>query len=378
MNKKNDFQTYLPTPYASNHASNLLELPNGDWLCAYFAGSKEGNPDINIIMSRLTKGETVWSEPQVMSGDPERSEQNPVLFLDPSGKLWLFYTAQSQGQQTAEVRYRTSQDLGYTWDEIRTLFDKPGSFIHQRVEVLEDGSWILPAYYSLKNKKKNGASYGNDYSVIKHSTDNGLTWDEYEVPQSRGFVHMTIVKAKKGGYLAFFRSRWADFIYKSHSKDGLHWAVPQPTTLPNNNSSIQAINLSNGKIALACNPVYCSRYVENGVLDASFFRWTPPADRTGENIYEQDEAERDAVWGTPRSPLTIFCSDDDGETWKWNQKIEDFPDGYDVYADPATNAQGSVNYRFSYPSILESSDNKLHITYTYCRDCIKHVVIALL
>lgn len=375
MNTNNIFQTYLPTPYGSNHASTLLELPNGDWLCAYFAGSKEGNPDINIVMSRLTKGSSVWNDPQVMSDDPERSEQNPVLFLDPLGKLWLFYTAQAHGQQTAVVRCRTSQDIGYTWDKIRTLFDKPGSFIRQRVVVLEDGSWILPAYYSLKSVRKNGSSYGNDYSVIKHSADNGQTWDEYEVPQSRGFVHMTIVKAKKGGYVAFFRSRWADFIYKSHSKDGLHWEVPQPTTLPNNNSSIQAINLSNGKIALACNPVYCGRYVAKGVLDTSFFRWIHPADRTGETVYEQELAARDAVWQTPRSPLTVFCSDDDGETWNQSQTIEDYPEGYDINA---ASTPGAVNYRFSYPSIFESSDNKLHITYTYCRDCIKHVVIALL
>ncbi|MDR1630863.1 MAG: exo-alpha-sialidase [Oscillospiraceae bacterium] len=371
--KKQYEEACLPTPYGSNHASNLLGLPNGDLLCAYFAGSREGNPDISIVMSRLPKGERCWTQPVVLSGDPGRSEQNPVLFLDPSGKLWLFYTAQDRKQQSAEVRFRTSLDKGETWSGIATLFDKPGSFIRNRVVVREDGTWILPAYYSQKPKVENGPSYGNDFSVIKYSKDNGRTWGEIEVPESRGFVHMTIVRAKNGGYLAFFRSRWADFIYQSRSDDGLHWQPPKPTGLPNNNSSIQAINLSNGKIALVCNPVYCSRYVPDGVLDAAFTRWTRPEDRDSNTVYPQGFEQRDAVWQTPRTPLALFVSDDGGESWRQSREIESTPEGYDV----ATAPHEGVNYNYAYPSVWEGGDNMLHISYTYSRDCIKYVTVAL-
>lgn len=371
---KDHKEAYLPTPYGSNHASNLLELPNGDLLCAYFAGSREGNPDISIVMSRLPKGERFWTEPVVLSGDPDRSEQNPVLFLDPANKLWLFYTAQNRTQQSAEVRFRTSLDMGNTWSDIATLFDKPGSFIRNRVMVRDDGMWILPAYYSQKPKVEKGPSYGNDFSVMKYSKDNGQTWDEIEVPGSRGFVHMTIVRAKNGGYIAFFRSRWADYIYKSRSDDGLHWQSPRPTSLPNNNSSIQAINLSNGKIALICNPVYCSRYVPKGVLDASFTRWVHPNDRQDAPVYAQAYEQRDAVWQTPRTPLVLFVSDDEGKTWNSRREIESTPEGYDVHTAP----HGGVDYNYAYPSILEGADNKLHISYTYSRDCIKYVTVPLL
>ena len=47
-----------PGPYATAHAPALLELENGDLLCAWFAGSYEGSADISVICSRLPKGAT--------------------------------------------------------------------------------------------------------------------------------------------------------------------------------------------------------------------------------------------------------------------------------------------------------------------------------
>ena len=46
-------ESLIPNPYNSCHAADLLELPNGDILCCWFAGSDEGNADIRIADSRL-------------------------------------------------------------------------------------------------------------------------------------------------------------------------------------------------------------------------------------------------------------------------------------------------------------------------------------
>ena len=46
-------EALIPNPYNSCHAADLLELPNGDLLCCWFAGSDEGNADISIAVSRL-------------------------------------------------------------------------------------------------------------------------------------------------------------------------------------------------------------------------------------------------------------------------------------------------------------------------------------
>ena len=36
-------KAYIPTQWVSNHASNLIELKNGDLLCCWFAGLSEGS-----------------------------------------------------------------------------------------------------------------------------------------------------------------------------------------------------------------------------------------------------------------------------------------------------------------------------------------------
>lgn len=49
-----------PGDYKTAHAPALLELENGDMLCAWFAGTFEGSADVRIICSRLPKGADAW------------------------------------------------------------------------------------------------------------------------------------------------------------------------------------------------------------------------------------------------------------------------------------------------------------------------------
>ena len=72
----------------------ILELENGDMLCAWFAGSFEGSKDISIVCARKEKDADHWEAPVPVSYDKERSEQNPSLFAGPDGAVWCMYTAQ--------------------------------------------------------------------------------------------------------------------------------------------------------------------------------------------------------------------------------------------------------------------------------------------
>ena len=81
-----------PGKYSTAHAPALLELENGDMLCAWFAGSFEGSKDISIVCARWENGSDHWSEPVQVSYDSERSEQNPSLFKGPDGAVWLCQT----------------------------------------------------------------------------------------------------------------------------------------------------------------------------------------------------------------------------------------------------------------------------------------------
>uniref|UniRef100_UPI00289A6313 sialidase family protein n=1 Tax=Proteiniclasticum sp. TaxID=2053595 RepID=UPI00289A6313 len=136
--------------YLTCHSPAMLELPNGDLLCCWFAGSYEGEPDVSIVCARLPVGADRWSEPVLVSGDPERSEQNPSLFLGPDGAVWCMYTAQlarengkDNMQFTSQIRCQKSFDGGLTWEAYETVFPREGSFCRQPIQVLENGRWIF-------------------------------------------------------------------------------------------------------------------------------------------------------------------------------------------------------------------------------------------
>lgn len=358
----------LPSGCPQNHAANLLPLPNGSLLCTWFGGTQEGIADISIYLSRLEKGAQTWSRPEKLSEDASRSEQNPVLFLAPDNVLWLMYTAQKSGNQdTAIVRFRQSQDLGKSWGDIGTLLDQPGTFIRQPVTVLANGDWLLPVFYCRTQPGEKWIG-NNDDSAVKISGDNGKTWRDVAVPESTGCVHMNITPLHDDSLLALYRSRWADFIYQSRSVDGgQSWTAPQPTELPNNNSSIQVTTLANGHLALVFNKM--------SAADASERR----ASLYDEIEDEEDDARteaavpatgRTAFWGAPRAPMTLAISEDGGRTWPYQRNLET-GDGYCM----TNNSQQKLNREFSYPSIKQGPEGKLHIAFTYYRQAIKYVCV---
>jgi predicted neuraminidase len=364
-------EAFLPSPCVQNHAANIMALKNGDLACAWFGGSQEGAADISIYMSRLPQGSRQWSAPIQLSDDPTRSEQNPVLFPAPDGRLWLLYTAQKAGNQnTAIVRQRISDDNGHSWGPIETLFDTTGTvgiFVRQPLVVLANGDWVLPVFYCkvAPGRRWNG---DHDTSGVKISTDQGTTWSDHEVPGSTGYVHMNIEQLRDGSLLALFRSRWADSIYASRSTDdGRTWTEPKPTELPNNNSSLQMTQLMDGDLALVFNDVRAGKDTERRVS-----LYDEIEDEDGPALEamasQQDPAKRTAFWGTPRAPLTLAISIDGGQTWPVRRNLE-VGDGYCL----TNNSKDKLNRELSYPSIAQTPDGDLHIAFTYFRQAIKYV-----
>lgn len=351
----------LPVTTVQNHAAFLAEGPDGALLCAWFGGTMEGKSDISIYLSRF--GENGWSTARRMSGDAGRSEQNPVLFSDPTGMLWLLWTAQPGGRQDeCEVRYRRSRDGGETWSDPAPLFTQKGRFVRQPLIVMPDGRWLLPVFRCLKQGDLPWTGEADD-SAVMTSIDGGATWTEAVLPGSLGSVHMNIVPLGGERLVAFFRSRWAEHVHRSRSLDGGRtWSVPEPAGLPNNNSSVQAVRLTDGRVALAYN--HASK------LDAS-----------GRRVSLYDEIEDDAApqpetpsgrafWGAPRAPLSLALSGDGGETWEKRIDLA-FSDGYCL----SNNSAEQVNRELSYPSILQTRDGQVHVAWTHFRQTIRHMIL---
>lgn len=360
-------EAYLPSACVQNHAANLHALPNGDLLCVWFGGTQEGIPDVSIYLSRLRAGSDTWSVAEKLSDDPARSEQNPVLFTAPDGRLWLIYTAQLSGHQnTAIVRRRISSDGGMTWGPIETLFDRPGTFVRQPIVVLPDGAWLCPVFRCRTEPGERWVG-NNDISAVRVSSDEGRSWSEHQVPDSVGCVHMNVQLLDDGSLLALFRSRWADFVYASRSRDGRVWSAPEATTLPNNNSSIQFVRLRNGHLALVFNESSAAHSMERR---ASLYDDIEDAEDSGELHNQAASAHGTAFWGAPRAPMSLAISEDGGRTWARRRNLE-IGDGYCM----TNNSADQRNREYSYPSIVQSKDGALHIAFTYFRQRIKYVTV---
>ncbi|MDZ7262479.1 MAG: exo-alpha-sialidase [candidate division KSB1 bacterium] len=291
----------------SCHASTIVELPDGDLLAAWYAGTREMAQDVAILIARLKKGVDTWSEPVVVADTPEKSEGNPVLWLDPRNKLWLFYvTMYGSDWTTCKVKYIQSDDFGHTWGPEHILREQPGWMTRNKPLILNNGDILLPLYDERTWE-----------SLFMYSTDGGQTWQHTEnLPSSPGNIQPAPAQLSDGSIIAFMRTGKAGYLWKSSSEDnGRTWSKPELTNIKNPNSACDLVRLKNGHLVLVFN----------------------------------DSQEN-------RNKLAVALSEDEGQTWRYKKYLENAP------------------FEFSYPAIIQTQDGLIHVTYTYKRTHIKHVV----
>jgi predicted neuraminidase len=353
-------------PFPTCHASTICELPDGDLLAAWFAGSREGAPDSCILGSRLPAGADDWQPYRVLVHAAGRACGNPRLFLGPDAALWLLapvnYGRWCRGG--TRLHLKRSFDGGQTWTDLER-FPMPAGVLGKNKPLrLASGVWIIPAEYE------------NAWEItFIRSADQGRHWRRIDCP-GRGAIldQPTVVQLAGGDLLACMRS-WEGWVYHTRSRDdGLTWDAPAPLPVHNNNSGLDLVRLRSGRLVLACNPVGLgaagdivvderlraagrSAAVLDSAGGAELQRVidgnAPARRRTGVEALTAGYP----AWG-PRTPLSLVVSDDEGRSWRRARDLETAPGEY------------------SYPAIIQASTGTLHVTYTHRRTAIRHVCLA--
>ena len=293
-----------------------MELPSGDLLAAWYAGSGEARADVAILTARKLVEADCWDPPQIASFTRGKPEGNCVLFVAPDETLWLFYGimhGRLDGHYgpgvrcvTCDVRCKTSQDEGHTWSPPRMLREDLGMVPRCKPIVLDSGDIIL------------GFEHKSGYSYFMRSEDSGKHW--LWTGQLTGVMnqHPTLIQRQDGSLLALLRPNGpAARIGRATSSDGgKTWSPATNTDLPNPHAAIDMVQLEDGRVVL---------------------------------VFNNHERQR--------NPLTLALSEDEGDTW---------PTMRDV-----VTGEGS----FAYPAMIQSRDDLLHLAYTHSREHIGHIVL---
>lgn len=335
------------------HSSSIVECPNGDLLACWFHGSGERTAnDVVIQGARLRKGSRQWGAVFLMADTPGFPDCNPVLFVDASDRLWLFWIAvRANRWEQSILKYRRStnyeQDGTPHWDWQDIILLQPGEGFAEAIESVfkaiggEDAMWAeyAPPYARMIKeaardpvKRQTGwmtrthplllpsgrmllplYSDGYNVSLVAISDDQGKNWRASQPMVGWGPIQPSILRTRDGTLVAYMRdSGNAPFrVLISRSADqGESWSPATDTAIPNPGSSLEAIGLQDGRWVMVFNDT------EDG-----------------------------------RHSLAVTLSEDEGQTFPWKRHIR-------------TSSRGEGS--FSYPSLIQASDGTLHLTYS-CR-----------
>ena len=304
-------------PFPSAHASTIVETRDG-LVAAWFGGTKERDPDVGIWVSR--RDPAGWSAPiEVANGvQPDGTRHpcwNPVLFQPSNGPLVLFYKVGPSPDKWWGL-VRSSVDSGRTWSAAISL---PNGILGPiRAKPVELGVGVLLAGSSTENAGwvVHMERFKGDWTP--EALSSRAFWDKtgpLNAAEEFGAIQPTILVHSATMIQILCRTRQA-VIAEAWSKDaGRTWSRMTATPLPNPSAGIDAVRLADGRFLLVYNPT-----------------------------------------ATGRAKLAVAISTD-GTAWRQVVVLEDSPNEY------------------SYPAMIQTRDKQVHITYTWQRTRIKHVVL---
>lgn len=304
-------------PHKECHASTLVETSRG-LVAAWFGGTKEQHKDVGIWSAYHDGGG--WSKGREWANGVQHKDLrhpcwNPVLYQEPGdGPVTLFFkVGPSPSTWWGEVM--TSYDRGRSFRERRRLPEGIDGPVRSKPFLLPDGSLLCPS----------STEHNNDWRCHFEKLHPDGQWSRHE-PKEQPFqvIQPTLITHPDGRIQALYRSKDGVIITNESSDGGESWSPLVKSGLPNNNSGIEALTLRDGRHLLLYNHI-------------------------GPRLITS--------WGK-RHSIHLAISDD-GKTWRAVAVIEK-----------------ALKGEFSYPAMIQTADGKVHMTYTWQRKRVRHVVVA--
>lgn len=325
----NPLATWLPdTGAASVHAASLIALNDGAVRAFWFAGSREGAPDVAIYSAVLDPKVNLWSAPTVVM-DRVTAEKglgryiaklgNPVPSRLPDGRIQLFFvTVSIGGWAGSSISAITSDNEGLTWSNPQRLISSPlinlSTLVKSPSVQFADGRLGLPAYHEWVGR------FGEFLRV-----DAGQVIDKRRMSSGRSAIQPLLFVNNAQDAVALFRQTRSagqakQIPVSTSGNAGQSWDVMQDLPIANPNSAVAGVVLSNGARLMALNNLEVGRH-----------------------------------------RLVLMMGDAKGEHWQTVEVLED-----DEASEPVQRKE------FSYPYLISVDGNDAHLVYTWDRKKIRH------
>jgi predicted neuraminidase len=321
---------WLPDAGApSVHAASLIALKDGGVRAFWFAGSREGAPDVVINASVFDPQASRWSAPTVVM-DRVSAEKglsryiaklgNPVPARMADGRMQLFFvTVSIGGWAGSSISSVISDDEGLTWDRPQRLISSPlinlSTLVKSPAIAFSDGRLGLPAYHEWIGR------FGEFLRV-----EASQVIDKRRMSSGRSAIQPVVFADGPQAASAFFRqtrpSSQPKLIPVSETSDaGQSWSITKDLEIANPNSALAALTLANGTRLMVLNNIKVGRY-----------------------------------------RLVMVMREPNSTQWQVIQVVED-----------DESIVNDLHREFSYPYLISANGEDAHLVYTWDRKKIKHV-----
>jgi predicted neuraminidase len=324
---------WLPdTGAPSVHAASLITLKDGAVRAFWFAGSREGAPDVVINTAVFDPQAGRWSAPMVVM-DRVSAEKglsryiaklgNPVPARMADGRIQLFFvTVSIGGWAGSSISTVISDDEGLTWGQPQRLISSPlinlSTLVKSPAITFADGRLGLPAYHEWIGR------FGEFLRIEANQVI-----DKRRMSSGRSAIQPVVFVDGPQDASAFFRQTRSSAQLKqipvSETKNaGQSWSAVKDLEIPNPNSALAALTLANGTRLMVLNNIEAGRY-----------------------------------------RLVMVMRELSSSEWRVIQVLED--------DESLPNDQ---RREFSYPYLVSTSGEDAHLVYTWDRKKIRHVYFS--